>query len=224
MRAGRLAAPQGRIAGLAYHSEHNVQIRYERTDGASFRFGGQRLFLHPIAESHFGCRCGENRRFGRRSRGHTHLVGSGGQFLRRSEHLLGWRPYRQCDGHLRRNVQPFRRDAEKDGHRCDIRQSRQFGAGDFRGFPSGNQSSFRRDDFQPGRRGAGHREVRPHSPLARRAPYRGQHVRHPDFLPSDRVGRRHRDPFDDKVHGRSCNQRRRSGSGQRQFRLDGPCR
>ena len=52
-------------------------------------------------------------------------------------------------------------------------------------------------------------EIRPHCTQTRCTAYRRQHVCHSDQLPSVRVGRRHRHPFDHKIHGRPRHGRRR---------------
>ena len=49
--------------------------------------------------------------------------------------------------------------------------------------PAQHEGGLRRDHRQPGPDGAGHREVRQGRPRPRRAPDRGQHLRHPGELP-----------------------------------------
>ena len=73
----------------------------------------------------------------------------------------------------------------------------------------------RRDDRQPRRQRARHRDGRLDRPRARGSADGRQHVRDAVSLPADRVGRRHRRPLGDEVHRRPRHEHRRR---RRRFR------
>ena len=72
-----------------------------------------------------------------------------------------------------------------------------------------HQGVLRRDDRQPGRQRARHRDRGVDRPRARVAADRRQHVRDAVSVPPDRMGRRHRHPLGDQVHRRPRNEHRR---------------
>ena len=82
-----------------------------------------------------------------------------------------------------------------------------------------HEGVLRRDDRQPGRQRAGHRDRGVHRPRARAAADRRQHVRDAVPVPPDRVGRRHRHPLGDQVHRRPRHEHRRRRRRGRHVRL-----
>lgn len=87
-----------------------------------------------------------------------------------------------------RHVQPFRRHDGQDGYRSNLYRPGCFRGGDRRSFPPQHETAVRRNDHEPRRRGARHREIRTHSTQPRRTADRRQHLRHADQLPPVRVG------------------------------------
>ena len=78
-----------------------------------------------------------------------------------------------------------------------------------------HEGLLRRDDRQPRRQRARHRDGRLDRPRARGSADGRQHVRDAVPLPADRVGRRHRRPLGDEVHRRPRHEHRRR---RRRFR------
>jgi len=219
VRTSGLDAEKRGAARASDLPEHHVQIRNERPDGPPVRPRRKRLLLYTFAESDQRCGSGQNRRARRRCRRDAHLVGTGSELLRRPEPLFGGRPFCQRSDRVRRHVQPFRRHDGQDGYRSNLYRPGCFRGRDRRSFPPQHETAVRRNDHEPRRRGARHREIRTHSTQPRRTADRRQHLRHADQLPPVRVGRRHRDAFDHKIHGRPRHGGRRRDRRQRQFRL-----
>ena len=86
--------------------------------------------------------------------------------------------------------QPLRRDHEAHGHRVYLCGPRLLRGGAGCRLPAQHQGRLWRDHRQPRPDRAGPREVRQGRPQPRRAPHRGQHLRHPHQLPARSSGGR----------------------------------
>ena len=120
-------------------------------------------------------------------------------------------------GAVRRHGEPVQAHAAQDERRPDVGRSGRSRRVERRG-PREHEGVLRRDDRQPGGQRARHRDRRGDRARAPGAAGRRQHLRDAVSVPSDRVGRRHRDPLRDQVHRRPRHQhrrrRRRSGDVQ----------
>ena len=87
LRARRLPPRRRRAAPRFPHLPvHHLEVRHQRAHGPPVRPGRGRLLLHAPRKPHERRRGREDRRAGGRHRGHAHVVGAGGELLRRVQH------------------------------------------------------------------------------------------------------------------------------------------